>query len=52
MPNSERTWSDFQYDVSKKQLEALLAIALAKDTPLETLLVEAIDQYIEREKKR
>jgi hypothetical protein len=51
MPNSERIWSDFQYDVSKKQLEALLAIALAKDQALETVLVEAIDQYIEREKK-
>lgn len=50
MPNNERTWSDYQYEVSGRQLEALLAIALKKDQPLESLLAEAVDQYIHANK--
>jgi hypothetical protein len=50
MPNNERTWSDYQYDVSGRQLEALLAIALRKDQPLESILAQALDEFIDAHK--
>jgi hypothetical protein len=50
MPNTERMWSDYQYEVSGRQLEALLAIALKKDQPLESLLAQALDEFIDANK--
>jgi hypothetical protein len=49
MPNIERKWSDYTYDLSSEQLDGLLTIARNQDRPIGSLVLEAIDQYIERE---
>jgi hypothetical protein len=50
MPNTKRKWSEYIYDISSEQMEGLVTIALNRDRPIESLVLEAIDQYIEREK--
>jgi predicted transcriptional regulator len=37
------------YDLSPEQMKWLLEIALKKDEPIQALVHQAIDQYIERE---
>jgi hypothetical protein len=49
MPNIERKWSDYTYDLSPEQMEGFLEIALKKDEPIQALVHQAIDQYIARE---
>jgi predicted transcriptional regulator len=50
MSNGERKRSEFVYNLSNQQMEALLAIAQREDRPLLFVIMEAIDQYIQREK--
>jgi hypothetical protein len=40
---------EFQYECPQRQMEALLGLAHRKDQPIESLILEAIDQFIERE---
>ena len=51
MNNLKRKRSDHIFELSGEQLEALLKIALKEDRPFEEIVLEAIDQYIKREKK-
>jgi hypothetical protein len=51
VPNASRQRYDFAlHPISANQLEALIDIALRKDEPLEKVILEAIDQYIQKEK--
>lgn len=50
MSNIERECSNYVYDLSRQQLDQLLSIAREKDRPFLEVVMEAIDQYIEREK--
>jgi hypothetical protein len=50
MSNSERKSSEYVYNLSPAQMEALYEIAFNTNRPLLELLMEAVDQYIEREK--
>lgn len=49
MANVERESSDYLYTVSAEQLSQLLRIAFVQDRPIQELILEAIDRYIERE---
>ena len=51
MTNPKRKRSDHIFELSGEQLEALLKIALRQDRPFEEIVLGAIDQYIEAEKK-
>ena len=51
MTNPKRKRSDRIFELSSEQLEALLKIAFKQDRPFEDVVLGAIDQYIEREKK-
>jgi predicted transcriptional regulator len=51
MPNENNERSEYQFQVSDEQLEALLKLAYEKDQTLEEMIAEALDQYIEREDK-
>jgi hypothetical protein len=50
MPNIERKRSEFVYNLSNQQMEALVEIAFCADRPLLEVVMEAIDRYIEQEK--
>lgn len=41
--------SEYVYNLSRGQMEALLAIAKDQDRPLLEVVMEAIDQYLQRE---
>jgi hypothetical protein len=49
MPNIHRTRSDYEYQLPPHQLTALLAIAFRKDCSLQTVILRALDEYIQRE---
>ena len=51
MPNFERERSDYVYDLTEEQKVRLLDIALKKDQPIELLVLQAVDEFIEREIK-
>ena len=51
MTNLNRKRSDHIFELSDEQLEELLKIAIKLDRPFEEIVLGAIDQYIEREKK-
>ena len=51
MTNLNRKRSDHIFELSSEQVEALLKIALKQDRPFEEIVLGAIDQYIEAEKK-
>ncbi len=50
MPNIERQRSEYVYTLSPQQMAQLTEIAFRRDQPLLFVVMEAIDQYIEREK--
>ena len=50
MNNLKRKRSDYIFELSDEQLEALLKIALKEDRSFKKIVLEAIDQYIKREK--
>jgi hypothetical protein len=49
MPNIERQRSDYEYQVPPHQLKVLFEIAFRKDCSLQTLIWQALDEYIQRE---
>jgi hypothetical protein len=49
MDNNARIRSEFVYNIPRRQMESLIELAVATDRPMLELLMEAIDQYIERE---
>jgi hypothetical protein len=51
MPSNKRKRSEYQFELSKRQLEAFLEIALKEDRPLEEVILGALDKYIESEKQ-
>ena len=51
MPNTQRERSEYVYNLSREQMEQLVEIALRQDRPVLDVIMEAVDQYIEREKK-
>ena len=51
MTNLKRKSSDYVFKLSIQQLEALTEIALKQDRLFEDVVLGAIDQYIEHEKK-
>jgi predicted transcriptional regulator len=51
MSNIERKRSEYVYNLSSQQMAQLAEIASRRDEPLLFVIMEAIDQYIEREKK-
>jgi hypothetical protein len=51
MPNTERECSSYEYSLSPRHFIALMAIALRKDSNIDQLVLEAIDQYLAREKQ-
>jgi hypothetical protein len=51
MPNIPRKSSNYLFDLSDQQLDALVKIALQQDRPFEEVVLEAIDRYLEQEKK-
>lgn len=52
MPNLTRERSDYEYQVPAAQLSALLDIALKKDCDIQSLLLTALDEYIQREEQK
>jgi hypothetical protein len=50
MDNQKRERSEFVYNLSQNQMEALTELAFTRDRPVLELLMEAIDQFIEQEK--
>lgn len=52
MPNTNRKRVNYVFDVAQDQIEALLDLTLKRDRSLEELVTEALDQYLEREKKQ
>ena len=51
MPNENNERNEYEFQIEDEQLEALLKLAYQKDQTLETMIAEALDQYIEREEK-
>jgi hypothetical protein len=51
MSNTQRERSEYEFQLSDHQLEALLDIAAKQDRPLEEVILRALDQYIIREKE-
>lgn len=49
MANIQRERSEYVYNLSRQQMEAILAIAKEQDRPFLELVMEAVDQYIKRE---
>jgi hypothetical protein len=49
MSNPQRECSEFVYNLSRQQMEALMAIAKNQDRPFLEVVMEAVDQYIQRE---
>jgi hypothetical protein len=50
MDNQKRERSEFVYNLSQSQMEALTELAFTRDRPVLELLMEAIDEFIEQEK--
>lgn len=51
MPNNENKSFEFTYAITEKQLSALLDLAYKKNMPLESLVIEALEKFIEKEKQ-
>ena len=51
MSNTQRKRSEYEFQLSTHQLEALLEIAAKEDRPLEEVILGALDEYIKREKE-
>jgi len=51
MPNLIRKRSEYIYELSSGQLEAFLEIAVKQDRPVEEVVLEALDEYLKREKE-
>jgi hypothetical protein len=51
MPNNQRERSEYQFQLSDRQLAAFLEIAAKEDRPLEEVILGALDKYIETEKQ-
>ena len=51
MPGNQRKRSEYQFELSRQQLEAFLKIALKEDRPLEDVILGALDKYIKKEKE-
>ena len=51
MSNMPRKSSDYFFSLSDQQVDALVRIAFQQDRPFEEVALEAIDRYIEQEKK-
>jgi hypothetical protein len=51
MSNKKRKRSEYQFELSTRQLEAFLEIALKQDRPLEEVILGALDRFIETENK-
>lgn len=51
MPNENNERSEYEFQIEDEQLEALLKLAYKKDQDLNSMIAEALDQYIEREDK-
>ena len=51
MPNTTRKSSNYEYEVSLRQLDALILIALKKDCDIQALIWDALDEYIQREQQ-
>ena len=51
MNNQERKCSEYVYNLSLAQMRGLVEIAVRTDRPVLEVVMEAVDQYIEREKK-
>jgi hypothetical protein len=49
MPNTTRESSNYEYQVPRGQLDALLDIAMKKDRDIQALIWDALDEYIQRE---
>jgi hypothetical protein len=49
MSNTKRECSEYVYNLSRGQMEALMAIAKNQDRPFLEVVMEAVDQYIQRE---
>ncbi len=49
MSNTQREYSQFVYNLSAGQMKAILEIARKADRPFLEVVMEAVDQYIERE---
>jgi hypothetical protein len=49
MPNNNRKRSLYVLTIPPDRLEAWLELAMKKDQPLQTLILEALDKYIEKE---
>jgi predicted transcriptional regulator len=50
MSNTERKSSEYVYNLTREQMEQLVEIAARQDRPLLEVMMEAIDQFIAREK--
>jgi hypothetical protein len=51
MSNIQRKRSEYEFQLSNRQLEAFLEIAAKEDRPLEEVILGALDKYIEYEKE-
>jgi hypothetical protein len=51
MTNNQRERSEYQFQLSDRQLAAFLEIAAKEDMPLEDVILGALDKYIETEKQ-
>ena len=51
VPNNENKSFEFTYTITEKQLSALLDLAYKKNMPLESLVLEALEKFIENEKQ-
>ena len=51
MSNNLRQRSEYQFELSARQLEAFLEIAAKQDRSFEELIDEALDRYIKKEVK-
>jgi hypothetical protein len=51
MSNTQRERSEYEFQLSNRQLEVFLDIAAKEDRPLEDVILRALDEYIIREKE-
>ena len=51
VPNENNERSEYEFQIEDEQLEALLKLAYKRDQDLNSMIAEALDQYIEREDK-
>jgi hypothetical protein len=51
MSNTQGKCAEFVYNLSRGQMDALLTIAKTQDRPFLEVVMQAVDEYIERETK-